>query len=269
MARHTGIHHRRMVSYPHSFLQSMYALLFVPLLAVAIAALFLRGFAAVVPNEQVSLGFVLAALGATFVRLLLAYLFAILFAVPLALLVTESSWAERIFLPIFDIIQSVPVLAFFPVVIVFFVHYGLYSSAAIFILFLSMLWNIVFSLVGGMHSIPTDIKSVGTIFGLRGFAYIRRILLPSIFPYLITGSLLAWAQGWNIVTVAEVLHVYIPGATESSDIVGVGSILVHASAGGQQQTFILTIAVLVTAIALINFFVWQKLLKYAERFRFE
>jgi NitT/TauT family transport system permease protein len=258
-----------MVSYPRSLVQSVYTLLFFPLVTVAVAAIFLRAFAAVVPVEQVSLGAVLAALAFTFVRLLIAYLFAVAFAVPLALLVTESAWAERVFLPVFDVIQSVPVLAFFPVIIVFFVHYGLYSSAAVFILFLSMLWNIVFSLVGGMHSIPTDIKAVGALFGLRRFAYIKEILLPSVFPYLVTGSLLAWAQGWNIVIVAEVLHVYIPGATASSDIIGIGSMLVHASAAGQTQVFLLAIAALVTAVALINFFVWQRLLKYAERFRFE
>ncbi|MGC9602752.1 MAG: ABC transporter permease subunit [Minisyncoccia bacterium] len=267
--RHIGTHHRRMVSYPRSLVQSVYTIFFFPLATVAVAAIFLRGFATVVPTEQLSLGAVLAALTFTFMRLLIAYLFSIAFAIPLALLVTESAWAERVFLPVFDIMQSVPVLAFFPVIIVFFVHYGLYSSAAVFILFLSMLWNIVFSLVGGLHSIPTDIKSVGALFGLHGFAYLKEILLPSVFPYLITGSLLAWAQGWNIVIVAEVLHVYIPGATASSDIVGIGSMLVHASAAGQTQAFLLAIAALVTAVALINFFVWQKLLKYAERFRFE
>jgi NitT/TauT family transport system permease protein len=183
--------------------------------------------------------------------------------------VTHSAYAERVFLPVFDVIQSVPVLAFFPVIIVLFVHYGLYSGAAIFILFLSMLWNLVFSLVGGMHSIPQDIKSAGALFGLRGFNYIDRILLPSVFPYLITGSLLAFAQGWNIVTVAEVLHTYIPGATPSSDIVGIGSILVHAAAGGDEQTFVIAISVLVVTIAVINLFVWQRLLKYAERYKFD
>jgi NitT/TauT family transport system permease protein len=267
--RHVGVHHRHVMSYSGSLLQSVYTLFVVPLAAVAAAALLLRGFAVVVPNQQISLGFVLAALGLTFARLCISYLFAVACAIPLAVLITKSAWAERVFLPVFDIMQSVPVLAFFPVIIVFFVHYGQYDSAAVFILFLSMLWNIVFSLVGGMHSIPSDIKSVGTLFGLRGFAYVREILLPSIFPYFVTGSLLAWAQGWNIIIVAEVLHVYIPGATAASDIMGIGSLLVHASAAGQTQTFVLAIAALVAAVALINFFIWQKLLKYAERFRFE
>jgi NitT/TauT family transport system permease protein len=211
----------------------------------------------------------LSALGATLVRLSIAYVLGLLLALPLALLVTYNTWAERIFLPLFDVVQSLPSLAFFPIIIVFFIHYGWFDAAAIFILFLSMLWNMVFSLVGGLHVIPADIKDAGHVFGLRGWRYMTKILLPASVPYLITGSLLAWAQGWNIVIVAEVLHTYLPGSTSAVDLFGIGSILVHTAASGQSGDFIRAIVVLVLAIAALNFLVWQKLLHYAERFKFE
>src|SRR5581483_10111773 len=114
----------------------------------------------------------------TLFRLLIAYFFALALSIPLTLLVNRSSLMERIFLPVYDIAQSIPVLAFFPVVIVFFVRFGLLDGAAIFIIFLSMLWNIVFSLVGGMKVIPGDIKSAAHVFGIRGKDYLRRILIP-------------------------------------------------------------------------------------------
>lgn len=236
-SRHIGHHHRHMVSYPRSFVQSAYTLLLVPLLAVGVSVLLLRGVGVAIPQEQVTFSYLLLALGATFVRLLIAYLIALIISLPLALLVTWSNSAERIFLPLFDIMQSVPVLAFFPVVIVFFVHWGLWSGAAIFILCISMMWSIVFSLVGGLRIVPEDIKEVGEIFGVRGFEYARRILLPAVTPYLVTGSLLAWAGGWNIIIVAEVLHTYLPGATQNSDLFGIGSVLVHASAAGETSAF--------------------------------
>lgn len=260
-----------MVSYPLSMRQSLYTLVLVPLGIVLLSVFLLQHyfFAPAAAFAPISLSTIVYALIATFVRLFIAYALSLACALPLAVWVTHSARAERVLLPFFDVIQSVPVLAFFPVIIVLFVHYGLYSGAAIFILFLSMLWNIVFSLVGGMHSIPQDIKSVGTLFGLKGFAYADQILLPGVFPYLITGSLLAWAQGWNIVTVAEVLHTYIPGGTASSDIVGIGSVLVHAAAGADERTFIIAIAVLVATIACINLFVWQRLLRYAEKYKFD
>ncbi len=268
-SKHIGTHHRRMVSYPKSARQSLYTLVLVPLLVLVAAVYLFNEFSASVAPMHITFAMVLYALLSTFVRIALAYALALACAVPLSIWVTHSTRAEHLLLPFFDVIQSVPVLEFFPVIIVFFAHYGLYSAAAIFILFISMLWSIVFSLVGGIHSIPQDIKSVGSIFGLRGFKYIDQILLPSIFPYLVTGSLLAFAAGWNIVTVAEVLHTYLPGATASSDIFGIGSMLVHAAAGADEQTFIVAITVLVAAIALINLFVWQRLLQYAEKYKFE
>jgi NitT/TauT family transport system permease protein len=270
---HVENHHRHVgVFYPHSLHQRVYSLVLIPLAAVTATIILISYFGASTVETYpgaLTYGVLFSALGATFSRLLAGYILALALSLPLALLVTHSPLAEKIFLPLFDVMQSLPVLAFFPVIIVFFVHYGFYNGAAIFVLFITMLWNIVFSLVGGLRVIPADIKAAGRIFGLRGWRYIQKILLPASIPYLVTGSLLAFASGWNIVIVAEVLHTYLPGATTSSDLFGIGSILVHTAAGGQHSSFIRAMLVLTAAIAVLNFFVWQKLLNYAERFKFE
>jgi NitT/TauT family transport system permease protein len=257
------------ISYARSWPQRLYGHLLIPGLVLLGTAVLVQGFAIAAPNHALGLSNILLALLATFGRLWVAYCLALLFAIPMGLAVTHNQYAERLLLPFFDIMQSLPVLAFFPVIIVFFVHWGLYNSAAIFVLFVTMLWSIVFSLVGGLHAIPQEIKFAGTIFGLRNAAYIEKVLLPASIPYLITGSLLAWAAGWNIVIVAEVLHTYLPGSTDSPDLFGIGSVLVNSSAMGQQQTFLLAIVALIVAIALLNLFVWQRLLRYAERYKFE
>lgn len=257
------------ISYAQSLPQRLYGYVLVPVLVLAGTMLLLQGYAIAAPEHAVTLSNIFYALLATFGRLWVAYCLALIFAIPMGLLVTHNKLAEQIFLPFFDILQSLPVLAFFPVIIVFFVHWGLYNSAAIFVLFITMLWSIVFSLVGGLHAIPQEIKYAGKIFGLTGLTYIEKILLPASVPFLITGSLLAWASGWNIVIVAEVLHTYLPGSTTSSDLFGIGSVLVNSSASGQQQTFLTAILIMIVAIALLNLFVWQRLLKYAERYKFE
>ena len=169
----------------------------------------------------------------------------------------------------FDILQSIPILALFPVIIMLFIRFGDLNGAAIFILFLSMLWNLVFTLVGGLKLIPHDIIDAAHIFGLHGVSYLKRLILPAIVPQLVTGSILAVAQGWNITIVAEVLHTYIPGGTSAQDLFGVGSILVSAAAHAQNGTFLGAVFTMVVIIALFNFFVWQKLLRLAQRFRFE
>jgi len=257
-------------SYPTSLWQRLYSI-FLPLFFLAALFAVLKFFSIFpfVPVSEISFASVAGALSATFLRLLIAYALALVVSIPLALAVVKNALLERLLLPLFDIVQSVPVLAFFPVVIIFFIRVGFVNGAAIFIIFLSMLWNIVFSLVGGLKVIPNDIKSAAHVFGIKGGAFTRRVLLPATVPYLVTGSLLAWAQGWNIIIVAEVLHTYIPGGTAGQDLFGIGSMLVNAASSGQNWAFIYAVLAMVGVIALMNFFIWQKLLHYAERFKFE
>lgn len=213
--------------------------------------------------------YIAGAFFATLARLGIAYVIALLVAVPLVALSRRGPLAEKVLLPFFDVMQSVPVLAFFPLIAGIFLQFGFTDAAAVFVIFLSMLWNIVFSIVAGLKAIPRDISWAAKVFGVKGFAYGRRVLLPAVTPSLVTGSLLAWAQGWNIIIVAEVLHTYIPYGTGADDLYGIGSVLVDSVAAGQVGTFVAAIIFLVGAIALINFFVWQRLLNHAEKYRFE
>ena len=265
-----GHAHHMMISYPVTLWQRFYAIVLGPLIVVALMGLAFYFYPILIPTGQaVSFDTILLAAFDTCIRLAVAYIFAVIVAIPLALLVTSNRFVEAILLPAFDVLESVPILGLFPVVIMLFIRFGNLNGAAIFILFLSMLWNIVFTVVGGLKIIPHDIIDAGRIFGLKGFAFIRRLILPAIFPQLVTGSILAVAQGWNLIIVAEVLHTYIPGGTSAQDLFGVGSILVSAAANAQNGVFLACVFVMVVLIALLNFFVWQKLLHYAQRFRFE
>ena len=244
---------------------------FVPL-ALVIALFALLNVVSLFPFTSVftmPASYVAGAFFATLTRLCIAYILALAVSVPLVALSRRGPVAEKILLPFFDVMQSVPVLAFFPLIAGVFLQFGFTDAAAIFILFLSMVWNIVFSLIAGLKAIPRDIFWAAHVFGVKGFAYARRILLPAVTPALITGSLLAWAQGWNIIIVAEVLHTYIPNGTGAQDLFGIGSVLVDSVAAGQTGTFVSAVVFLVGAIALINFFVWQRLMHYAEKYRFE
>ena len=262
--------HRSHLSYPISLPQRLYSIFLGPLVVVFMMLIALRFFASTPRlHEIISLHDLALATALTVGRIGLAYALAVVVAIPLALLATKNNFTETIFLPTFDILESIPILAFFPILILIFIKFNFLNGAAIFILFLSMLWNIVFTLVGGLKIIPVDIVYAARVFGLKGFAYFDKLILPAIIPQLVTGSILAVAQGWNIIIVAEVLHVYIPGGSNADDLFGLGSLLVRASATGETHLFIVAVTAMVIVIALVNFFVWQKLLKYAQRFRFD
>lgn len=219
--------------------------------------------------DQISLTSILLATSNTLFRLTIAYIFSLILSIPIVLAVTKSEKLEKIFLPVIDIIQSIPVLAFFPVVVLAFIQVNFLDGAAIFILFISMIWNIVFSMIGGIKTIPQDINDAAKIFGARGLKKIIYVTLPSVFPSIITGSFLAWGQGWNISIVAEALHAFIPNGNSSYDLFGLGSLLVNSFSQSKNSIFLAALVAMIIVITILNFFIWQKLLKLAERYKFD
>lgn len=272
MKRLQGHHiHHHYIRYPVTAGERFWSIFFGPLIIIALVYACYTLYPVLAPpsGAVVPLSTIFAAAFATCVRILIAYVLAVIVAVPLALAVTQNATVEAILLPVFDVFESVPILALFPVIILVFIQFNFLNGAAIFILFLTMLWNIVFTLVGGLKIIPKDIIYAAQVFGVNGFARLRRVVLPALVPQFVTGSILAVAQGWNLIIVAEVLHTYIPHGTSAQDLFGVGSILVSAAANAQNEVFLTSVIVMIILIALLNFFVWQKLLHYAQRFRFE
>jgi NitT/TauT family transport system permease protein len=268
--KHIRHYHRHFgFSYPVSLAQKLYSILLGPLIVVLVMAVFIRFFAVVYPAQQISFSTLILATLATLSRLFIAYIISVIVAVPLALFITWKPSLETIFLPIFDILESIPILAFFPVVLLVFLKFNFLTGAAIFIIFLDMVWNILFTLIGGLKIIPHDIIDAAKVFNIKGFRYFRKVLFPAIIPQLVTGSIIAVAQGWNIIIIAEVLHVYLPQGSNAQDLFGIGSILVQASGAGNTSIFLMALLVMVLTIAFFNFFVWQKLLHYAQRYRFE
>ena len=219
--------------------------------------------------NQISTKEILIATLNSFFRLLIAYIISMVISIPLALLIVSTPRVQRILLPIADVLQSVPVLAFFPVVVTFFTAYGRFELAAIFILTTIMVWNIVFPTVQGLKTIPNDIEDAAFVFNVKGFKKFWYITLPAIFPFIIIGSLEAWAQGWTTIIVAEVLHTYILHGTPSQDLLGLGSLLVDSNASGKNTLFLVTLIIMILLVTLINLFVWQRLIRLSERFKFD
>ncbi len=261
---HVAIH------YPHGVGERVYGLFVFPAIAIAIfIAALLSSHQSLAGAGGISIRALGIATALTLARLLCAFVLSYAVAIPLAIAATHSAGAQKILLPVFDILQSIPVLAFFPVLVIVFISLGQTEVAAIFVIFLSMLWNFVFALIGGVGLIPRDIIYAAEVFGVRGVAYMRRVLLPALVPQMVVGGILALAQGWNIIIVAEVIRTYLPATSLVPNLFGLGSVLVEASASGNIALFLYALCAVVAVIAIINFFVWQPLLKYAQRFKFE
>ena len=260
--------HRGRRKHPSSIIERVGTHVALPIFLVLLSGFVLTGVF-LIPLYSPNLSTLLVALVATLIRLLIAFVLSLVISIPLALLAERNRHIESFLLPVYDVLESIPVLAFFPVIILLFVRSGFLEGAAIFILFFTMIWSILFSAIGGLKVIPKEVKAVGFVFGFSTWDRFTKITLPALFPSLVTGSILALASGWNIVIVAEALHVYAPNAAQAHDLFGIGSMLVNSATKGDNSDLLLAITVLVVVIAGINLLVWQPLLARAERYKFE
>ncbi len=240
-----------------------------PILLVLAAAFITTHTFALPYSSTLNFHTVLLALGASVLRLFIAYILCLLIGIPLGLLAESDKRIESVLLPVYDVMESIPVIAFFPVIILFFVSSGFLEGAAVFMLFFSMIWSIIFNTIGGLKVIPKEVIAVGKVFGLSRWDRFTKITLPALFPPLVTGSILALAAGWNIVIVAEALHAYAPQSTHAHDLYGIGSVLVQSAAAGDNAQLFVAMTVLVVMIAVLNLFLWQPLLARAERYKFD
>lgn len=203
----------------------------------------------------------------TLLRLVTAYAISLVLAFGTALWVTSSTWAERWALPVLDVLQSLPVLAVFPVAVAAFATWGFLEGAATLVLVMAMLWPLLFSLVAAIRSVPRDVRDAARLFGARGWSYTRTLLLPASVPALVTGSMLAFGAGWNIVIVAE----YISYAGQTWTLPGLGSLLDRAvyAVPENHSLFALTLVTMVLTIVAINVLVWHRLLLRSRRYVFD
>lgn len=209
-----------------------------------------------------------AALVASFGRLIVAYLIALAWTLPVAFWVGESPWAFRIVTPLAEIGASIPATALFPLFILLAVHaLGGMNGAAILLILTGMQWYLLFSLIGGVQSIPGDLKEAAKALGVSKWQYWKRLYLPAVFPSLVTGSITAWGGGWNALIVSE----YIIYRRQIYSVTGIGAMLDRATYGiGNEQMMLLVLLTMIISITLLNRFFWRRLYLYAvENYKIE
>jgi len=199
----------------------------------------------------------------TLLRITITLGISVIWGVSFGILASTKKMASIILVPFIDLLQSIPILGYFPAVVLFFIslfqgsEIGIEFSAML-LLFTSMAWAIFFGVVGAIKGIPTNIVESAQSFGLTGFKYTRHVIIPAIFPALISGATLAWCDGWFFMIAAE--YVVYLGKTYS--IPGLGSYLAKAAYVYNDLNLSVMLLVLITAIVLyLNFLTWHRLME--------
>jgi len=201
----------------------------------------------------------------TLLRITITLGISVAWGVSFGILASTNKTASIILVPFIDLLQSVPILGYFPAVLILFVSLFQGSElaielSAILLLFTSMAWAIFFGVVGAVKGIPVNVIESAQSFGLKGFKYARHVILPAIVPALVSGATLAWCDGWFFMIAAE----YIEYAGTTYWVPGLGSFLAKASYVYGDITLSVILLVLITALVVyINFLTWHRLMERA------
>jgi len=206
-------------------------------------------------------------LGATFLRVNLTLLLGALWTIPAGVVIGFNPRLARIAQPLAQIAASVPATALFPVVLLLLIRVGGgLGIGSIVLLLLGTQWYILFNVIAGAIAIPTDLKECCSVFCMTGIQRWKRLILPGIFPYLVTGMVTASGGAWNASIVAEYFH--FKGHIYTT--VGLGATISQATDSGNFDLLLAATMMMAATVVTINRLVWRRLYALAEtRYRLE
>jgi len=135
-------------------------------------------------------------------RVAVGYLLAVVAGVGLGVLIGQSDWAMRGLDPIFQVLRTVPPLAWLPLSLAGFQHS---HPSALFVIFITAIWPIIINTAVGIRNIPQDYRNVAQVLQLNGFEYFKTIMLPAAAPYIFTGLRIGVGLSWLAIIAAEML----------------------------------------------------------------
>jgi NitT/TauT family transport system permease protein len=140
------------------------------------------------------------------------------------------------------------------------------NLAAVVLMLMGTQWYLLFNVIAGASAIPQDLKYTATLLQMDFWRRWRVLVLPAIFPYVITGAITASGGAWNASIVAE--HVEFAG--EIHAVPGIGALIARATAVGDYPLLLAATLAMIVTVVLINRLVWRRLFRIAEqRYRME
>ncbi|HRE00181.1 MAG TPA: ABC transporter permease subunit, partial [Ilumatobacteraceae bacterium] len=197
----------------------------------------------------------------TLVRVAVLMIVATVVWVPIGVLIGSKPRVRRIAQPIVQVLASFPANFLFPFVTWVLLRTGIgLDIGGIALMALGAQWYILFNVIAGAQSIPTDLGEAMDDLGVHGRQRWQRMVLPAIFPHYVTGAIAASGGAWNASIVAEV--VTYGGTTLTAT--GLGAFIAHATEAGDFHRILAGIAVMAVYVVSLNRLVWRPLQRLAE-----
>ncbi|AFY78912.1 ABC-type anion transport system, duplicated permease component [Pleurocapsa sp. PCC 7327] len=208
--------------------------------------------------------------GRSTLRMFIALFFSFIFTLVYGYIAAHSRRAERVLIPLLDILQSVPVLGFLSITVTGFIALfkgsllGL-EAASIFAIFTSQVWNMTFSFYQSLRTIPRELDEAVTLYHLSGWERFVKLEVPSATIGLVWNAMMSFGGGWFFVAASEAISVL----NQSYTLPGLGSYVAEAIARENLSALgwaLLTIAII---IILVDQLFWRPIIAWSDKFRLE
>ncbi|MEM3227539.1 MAG: ABC transporter permease subunit [Candidatus Micrarchaeaceae archaeon] len=205
--------------------------------------------------------------GASWLRMFAALFLSVLLSIGVGIAAAVSKHAERIILPIVDIFQTLPILAFFPFVIYVFVfllpgYIGI-NAAVIFLIITSMAWNIIFGVYESVKMLPVEFMEIADLYGMKFWSRMRKIFIPAAMPRVVEQSVLSWSIGLFYLVTSEIFSI---GNINYAVKYGIGVALAELAFSGNYFYYFIGILVFIAFVVATRFLFFRPLEKYYTRY---
>ena len=207
-------------------------------------------------------GYVIGLGAITMLRVFVLIALASLVWVPIGVWIGLRPNVARIAQPMAQFLAAFPTNLLFPVVVAVIVNWKLNANIWLSpLMILGTQWYILFNVIAGASSIPGEMRHVATNLRVRGWLWWRRVALPAVFPFYVTGALTASGGSWNAAQVAEVAS----WGKDHVEAAGLGAYIADAALAGDFHRIALGVATMSAFVLVINRALWRPLYYYAER----
>jgi NitT/TauT family transport system permease protein len=206
----------------------------------------------------------------TTLRMFLALGASLVFSCVFAAIAAKYKAAERVMVPLLDILQSIPILGFLSITVTGFIAlfpgnlFGV-ECAAIFAIFTSQAWNMAFSLYQSFRGVPVELREAASVFQLSSWQRFFRLELPFAMPGLLWNMMMSMSGGWFFVVASEAISV----SNQNIKLPGVGSYIALAIEQRNLGAIGWAIGGMLVGIVLYDQLFFRPLLAWADKFRFE
>ncbi len=206
----------------------------------------------------------------SWLRMLIALFLSIIISLFVGIYAATNKRAERIIIPIWDIFQTLPILAFFPFVIFVVVatlpgYIGI-NAAVIFLIVTSMIWNITFGVYEAVKTIPEEFSEVGRIFNLSPFGRLKKILIPASMPRVVEQSMLSWAIGLFYLVTSEI---FSTGNASYTVKYGIGVALTNLALSGNFFKYFIGIGIFILFVVATRLILFDYLKRRFSRYNLQ